>query len=683
MGGSGDTHNSFSGQAYFVIQGRDFYGNITFAPTITSGVADEVARALALAVHAQWRDEAGLRGLMEPAPIKVAWRAVWGQLADHPQNVGAGVSGNAGELAGFAQAFRALPRRRLVVLGGPGAGKTSLAILLLLELLQTADPEDPVPVLLPVSSWDPQREHLRTWLARRITEEYPQVRIADAARLIAQRKVLPILDGLDEFAPSRAARAMGGLSRALSGGDPIILTCREQEYSDAVHDAGRTIGSTAVIKAEALTTEIVLEHLQRSVPPGAVARWRPLLDHLAAHPSGVAASALNSPLMVSLLRSAYDVPGSDPSELLDTEVFGTAGSIENHLLDAVIPTAFDDGPAYSDPQRPPTRRWSAAKAERWLTFLATTMSTMHTQDLAWWQLPREHTTVERSLGNGLIAALWWSLAVLITGVAGGGRMRTTIGLAVLGSLSLCILMTLSTRPFLPKDHPRRLSSEGATERELEDDKPWKSALIAFVAGVAAWAALIGISLLMGGHVVAAGLNGVSPTPPGEDFVMKVHYTFDLLAGLLFLMLGTFALLWFPLNHHDLAAVPDLSTGRPTKALLTHGRRAAVLTGLGVAAVFAVPFVGAALCFSPTPFNTSVAALTAATLGLVAYSRTSYGGFRRTARQLARTGGLPWRLTAFLEDAHRLGVLRQAGTVYQFRHARLRDRLAERAAGSSR
>jgi hypothetical protein len=142
-------------------------------------------------------------------------------------------------------------------------------------------------------------------------------------------------------------------------------------------------------------------------------------------------------------------------------------------------------------------------------------------------------------------------------------------------------------------------------------------------------------------------------------------------------------MWFPLNHHDLAAVPDLSTGRPTKALLHHGRRAAVLTGLGVAAVFAVPFVGAALCFSPTPLNISDATLTAAALGLVAYSRTSYGGFRRTARQLARTGGLPWRLTAFLEDAHRLGVLRQAGTVYQFRHARLRDRLVERAAGSSR
>ncbi len=40
-----------------------------------------------------------------------------------------------------------------------------------------------------------------------------------------------------------------------------------------------------------------------------------------------------------------------------------------------------------------------------------------------------------------------------------------------------------------------------------------------------------------------------------------------------------------------------------------------------------------------------------------------------------TGRLPWRLMTYLEDAHKLGVLRQAGPVYQFRHARLRERLS--------
>lgn len=39
-----------------------------------------------------------------------------------------------------------------------------------------------------------------------------------------------------------------------------------------------------------------------------------------------------------------------------------------------------------------------------------------------------------------------------------------------------------------------------------------------------------------------------------------------------------------------------------------------------------------------------------------------------------TGRLPWRVVAFLDDAHRRGVLRQAGAVYQFRHAHLQDYL---------
>lgn len=45
--------------------------------------------------------------------------------------------------------------------------------------------------------------------------------------------------------------------------------------------------------------------------------------------------------------------------------------------------------------------------------------------------------------------------------------------------------------------------------------------------------------------------------------------------------------------------------------------------------------------------------------------------------LARHGRLPRRLLAFLADACQRGVLRQAGPVYQFRHAELQQRLASR------
>jgi hypothetical protein len=45
-------------------------------------------------------------------------------------------------------------------------------------------------------------------------------------------------------------------------------------------------------------------------------------------------------------------------------------------------------------------------------------------------------------------------------------------------------------------------------------------------------------------------------------------------------------------------------------------------------------------------------------------------------QLAARGPTPARLMRFLEDARDRNVLRAIGPVYQFRHARLQDRLAE-------
>ena len=47
-------------------------------------------------------------------------------------------------------------------------------------------------------------------------------------------------------------------------------------------------------------------------------------------------------------------------------------------------------------------------------------------------------------------------------------------------------------------------------------------------------------------------------------------------------------------------------------------------------------------------------------------------------QLARGRHTPVRLMCFLEDARQHDVLRAVGPVYQFRHARLQDRLAEQA-----
>jgi hypothetical protein len=104
-------------------------------------------------------------------------------------------------------------------------------------------------------------------------------------------------------------------------------------------------------------------------------------------------------------------------------------------------------------------------------------------------------------------------------------------------------------------------------------------------------------------------------------------------------------------------------------LLAIDRRNAIFQAL----VYALPIgliVGAAI----GPLRGLIFALA---IGItVALSGKAWGRWLVLARfWLPLTGRLPWRLGTFLADAHRRGVLRQAGTVYQFRHLRLKEHLA--------
>ncbi|NKE64096.1 hypothetical protein FXN61_48390 [Lentzea sp. PSKA42] len=63
------------------------------------------------------------------------------------------------------------------------------------------------------------------------------------------------------------------------------------------------------------------------------------------------------------------------------------------------------------------------------------------------------------------------------------------------------------------------------------------------------------------------------------------------------------------------------------------------------------------------------------VGLSVCLSRAWGAFGCTRLWLAARGHIPFGFMAFLDDAHRRGVLRQVGAVYQFRHARLQERLA--------
>jgi hypothetical protein len=319
----------------------------------TSGQLNRAARELAAAVTRQWTVEIESRSLRSPQPIDVQWSQTKRAVATSapsgldrtPVTGTQGRGGLRGGLSDLVATFRRLPTRQMVVLGEPGAGKTVLAIMLSLGLLHDPQPDEPIPVLLSLSSWDPQHEHLHTWLVRRLVHEYPGLANAAvygphvAERLVADGWVLPILDGLDEAPPGLVTTAIDALDHVVAGGRPIVVTCRGADYEQAVVRGGAVLSTAAVVEIEPVGLDDAIAFLMARQRPNDT-RWQSLAEYLRLNPRAPLAHVLSTPLMVDLARTAYGNPATDPGELGDTARFPDRASIEEHLLDVFLPTVY-------------------------------------------------------------------------------------------------------------------------------------------------------------------------------------------------------------------------------------------------------------------------------------------------------------------------------------------------------
>src|SRR5262249_19508413 len=102
----------------------------------------------------------------------------------------------------------------LLILGEPGAGKTTMLLELASALLDRAGDNGPLPVLVELSAWRPGRrraadasedmsyavEAFRAWLLDQVQATY-SIGADIAAAWLDQRGLALLLDGLDEVAP--------------------------------------------------------------------------------------------------------------------------------------------------------------------------------------------------------------------------------------------------------------------------------------------------------------------------------------------------------------------------------------------------------------------------------------------------------------------------------------------------
>jgi hypothetical protein len=633
-----------------------------------------VADQLAVAIGAQWNDEVAVRRLNDPYPLPVSWVAAdasltdpWEVLVKHASS-GAGLpepppegrwASGPDDLAGkgeeLAKVLARVPTGRLVVLGEPGAGKTMLMVRLVVDLLARRAEGGPVPFLAPLASWDPAAQDLQYWLADRLRTDHSA--LADpppkgrgeptqADALLASGLILPVLDGLDEIPEQARGPAISGIKDALRPGEQVIVTCRSKEYRHAVRPEGGAEVTlwAAAVQLRPLDAETVRSYLRDAAPgPIMKARWAPVLKLLGTEaPVG---QALSTPLMVGLAHAIYNPrPGEAgtlpyPEELCKPDLADRA-AVESRLLDAFIPAAYRHDPANG---------WNLPEVKNWLRFLARHLEhTIKSPDLAWWQLPRA-TTLSLPGSYYRVRSGWYLVFAALLGIVTvtsryGLRGRAIWETLVVGSVVVFIILIRRRR----SPAPVRRMLRGVRWQRPSRDNIGFGAMAGAIAGAYVGTAVGAVSGVVAGAVVGAGTAVV--------------------VGSVIWMSG------------QGGAPLDLASAASPQAVLAADRRT------GIAATAGSGIVAGLLAGLLVQAVAGVAAATVAGVaaGIVfgiacSFALAAWPSYSNARIRLALRHELPWRLMQFLADAHKRGVLRQVGAVYQFRHIELQHQLASRDA----
>jgi len=679
-------------------------------------------------VQAAWVGQA-TRSMFLPRPLRLRWRGepVMQARGLRHQVVDGELLARAGDGRPAAMAlveiFADPNVRQLVVLGEAGAGKSTLATLFTVAAATSGESTAPVPIPLSLAGFTLEGVELKDWIIARVQLDYSIG--ADQARLLINGgRIIAVLDGLDEVPRGRRESVMMELERAAASGLRVMVTCRTREYFAITGEWG-PLPQAVVAEIQSIEPADVAEYLAQRDAQASM-RWDPVVAALESTSTGPLASALSTPLMVSLARQIYQRSDTDPGELLtlhDSEV------VRQRLVDRFLPAVYG-------PQRAP-------RAGRWLASLAHRLSSHpFDPDLRWWWLartvPRVVIVAQSTAAVAAFAAVvsasialldgkeWlpyviWGAAVgaifgFVTGLQASRAARTQVDIGVRLSWSqwmwvtfqdlIAVVALLSALSSAALIVTRTVSPDASATVAMYGIDTMRAVVadggsIGFIF-VAVLAVLLLVSMTSG---LITGRAGTPRRRSARFRELPRHLVPGLgIATIIvaFLSLG-FALtpelgdlgewLWFaPLLTLEIAVFFWLTVGlgrwlsSPVTGVdvftpegsLRSDRAVLLSTVIGTAG--AVGIVTATLAgVGGSPSGAAKYGLAAAG-GLAALlffgSGSAWLIYQYARTWYALTGRLPWRLSSFVREAHHNGVLRQAGMAYQIRHEVVRTHILQ-------
>jgi hypothetical protein len=626
--------------------------------------------------------------------------------------------------------YARLRHGRLVLIGSPGAGKTSAMILLLMQALHYRElvsrgkrARVPVPVWLTMGSWNPGRKAkpgktemgLRSWVTKTIIRDHPYLLAEEfgpdaVAQLYDRGRIALFLDGLDEMPETLRAQALSRIEEEAPG-LRVVITSRPGELRRTL-DTGVHFPYTPVVKLRPVTPQAAASYLLTHRTKTGQSAWKDVASHLLAHPDGVLARTLNTPLTLSLARSAYE--DGDPGGLLAFESTDER-ILREHLIDQVLVAAYPE----------PNERDLATFWLGWLAYMMNIRLSGPIRDLRWWKiphwLPRRIPVLGGALVVGLViglsvtlagALVAWVMIGLLTGVIGPSvgvpvsdyvtRVKVGFVFAVVIGILAGALIGIDLAG--QGGFPRSMEFRWPTRRELRNGLGRglrRGVGHAFVVIWLGWAAaalwlqmglwtglrgfvlplLAGLALGFVSWVIGMLLTLLSdvwgvPIAAAEDVTPNSIYRKDvqtqLMSGLLMGISRTFTFCLISGVVGWLIAVPFVWQGVPFEGIrfLMSYALFWVTGGLwvGPSAAFIVFSLGLAAWLGVTLLIGVVSGL----VGALGKGSAPLLFFSEIGLGLGREGV---RFMPLLERALDRQILRQAGAFYQFRHADLQDRLA--------